>query len=812
MSTEFLSSAGLSSAKEPRLVPQKKLSAAFGAISEWLILAAVALVPLVFFINTSQSLEFPKQIVLLVFVSLSALCWIGSMLVNKTLSIRRTAANPIVLVLVAVVLISALVSSAKYVGIIGDGGQEYQSLVTTALFAVLFFVIVNIPGHRRFAPRAILTAIIAGGIVSLYALLQFAGAHVIPAISSATFNLIGSTVTLGLYAAVITVMAATTYLIEDKAKFAFGRRIAVGVSGGLALIVAAVINFWPVWMAIVAGLLAILIFAIVRPQAIRRLNWLAVPMVVLVITVLFFALNVSLPIRAPAEVFPSFSQSFTVARDSLFGHPIFGSGPGTFGADFALHRTLDLNKSSLWYVQFDRGASYLTTVAASMGLAGLVAWLAVIVIGLWKPIAYLIASRRKGEADWVFMLTLFAAFLASAAGMVLYGTSLAALFLFWLLFALLIRATSTENTEVGFESSPRSGLVLTFAFVILIVLSLAGWFTEGTRLYSDVNFVSAVGKNTNTQIDAVIKNLETAASMNPQSDSIARNLSQAYLLKIQQVINDPKLDATARGNQVQTLTASAIKAAQAAANMTPKNLQNWAQLGATYEAIIPYVANASDEAIKADQQAADLDPTSPVHPTSIGRVYLAVAAKASAGIANAKDAAAKADIQKQIDDALVSAIASLDKALALKADYAPAIYQKTLVLDAQGKTKDAIIALLPVAQAYPNDTSVGLELAMLYYRDGQKDKAASELEYLISQNSKFDNARWLLASVYEEQQKWDDAIAQIQAILKNAPDDKTVQQKLQTLQDEKSGKTPPPAATPSAPATPPPAPAKLPLK
>ena len=779
-------------------MPQKKLTAALGAVSEGLALAAVALVPLVFLINTSQSLEFPKQIVLLALVSLSALCWLGSMLVEKKLSLRRTVANPVVLILVAVVLVSALISSGKYVGIIGDGGQEYQSLVTTLLMAALFFVVVNIPGHRRFAPRAILTTIVAGGVVSLYALLQFAGAHIIPPITSATFNLIGSTVTLGLYAAVITVMAATTYLVEDKSKYALARRIAIGVAGALSIIVVAVIDFWPVWMVIIAGLLAILIFAIVRPQAIRRLNWLAVPMIALVITVLFLAVSIPLPIRAPAEVFPSFSQSFSVARDSLFGHPIFGSGPGTFGADFALHRTLELNKSALWYVQFDRGASYLTTVAATLGLAGLVAWLAILVIGLWKPIAYLVASRRKDEEAWLFSLILFSAWLASAAGLLFYGTSLAALFLFWLLLALLIRATSTESAEVSFESSPRSGLVLTFAFVILIVLSLAGWFTEGTRLYADVNFVSAVGKNTNTQIDGVINNLETAASMNPQSDSIARNLSQAYLLKIQQVINDTNLDATARGNQVQNLTASAVKAARAAADLSPKNLQNWAQLGAIYEAIIPYVTNASDSAIQADQQAAALDPTSPVHPTSEGRVYLAVAAKDSSGLASAKDAAAKADIQKQIDDALVSAGTALDKALSLKADYAPAIYQKALVLDAQGKTKDAITALLPVMQAYPNDAGVGLEMAMLYYRDGQKDKAQSVLEYLVSQTPSFANARWLLSAIYEEQQKWDDAIAQIQAILKDSPNDKTVQQRLQTLQDEKSGKIAPGSAAASA--------------
>jgi tetratricopeptide (TPR) repeat protein len=809
MPTDFLSSAGLSSAKEPRLMPQKKLSAALSAISEGLVLAAVALVPLVFLINTSQSLDFPKQIVLLVLVSLSALCWVGAMLVDKTLSIRRTVANPVVLILVAVVFVSALISSARYVGVIGDGGQEYQSFVTTLLFAALYFVVVNIPGHRRFAPRSVFATVIVGGLVSLFVLLQFAGVHLISNATSTTFNLIGSTVVLGIYAAVITVLSATSFLIEDEGKVELTRRIVTGISGALALTVVATIDFWPLWAAIVIGLLAVLIFAIVRPQAIRRLNWLAVPMIALVITVLFLAVNIALPVRAPSEVFPSLSQSFTVARDSLFGHPIFGSGPGTFGQDFAMHRALDLNKSPLWYVQFDRGDSYLTTVAGTLGFAGLVAWLAVIIIGIWKPIAYLVASRRKGEGSWVFALALFAAWLASATGMLLYGASLATLFLFWLLFALLVRATSSENAEVSFESSPRSGLVLTFAFVILIVLSLAGWFVEGTRLYADVNFTSAVGKNTDTQIDAVISNLETASQMNPQSDMIARNLSQAYLLKIQQVINDTKLDANTRSTQVQNLTANAVKAGVLATTLSPDNLQNWAQLGAVYEAIIPYVTGASDQAIAAYTHAAELDPTSPVHPTSLGRVYLAVAVKASSDLANAKDDTTKTDLQKQVDDALANAITWLDKALALKADYAPAIYQKALALDDQDKITDAITALTPVMQAYPDDTGVGLEMAMLYYRNNQKDKAQSELESLVAQNPDLANARWLLATIYEEQSKWDDAIAQVQAILNNEPDNQTVKDRLQTLQDEKSGKTPPSAvgtAGSVAPGVTPPAP------
>jgi tetratricopeptide (TPR) repeat protein len=799
MPKEFISSAGLSSAKEPRLVPQKKLSAILATVAEFLVLAAIVLVPLSFLASTSQSLEFPKQIALLALVSLAALCWLGSMLVSKTLSLRRTVANPVVLILLGAVLLSALFSSAKYVGIIGDGGQEYQSLVTTLLFTALFFVTVNIPTRRLFASHAVFIATIVGGVASLYAIFQFADVHIIPAVTSTSFNLIGSTVVLGLFAATTLVMAAASFLTEVEGKFALAKRIAVGAAGACALFIVVIIDFWPIWVATIIGLAAIMAFAVVRPHAIRRLGWLGVPMVVMVIAVLMVVINAPLPIRAPSEVFPSLSQSFSVARASLFKNPILGSGPGTFAQDFAMYRTIDLNKSPLWYVQFDRGSSYLSTVAATLGLAGLVAWLAVIVIGVWKSIVFLIASRKKDDENWVLALVISAAWLVSAAGLVFYGTSVAALFLFWLLFAILIRSTSVENVEVTFDSSPRSGLVMTFAFVIIIVLALAGWFVSGTRLYADVAFVNGMTGNTDTQIDRVISDMEKAVTMNPQSDSIARNLSQAYLLKIQKVLNDNSIDATARGKQVQALTSSAVRAAGAAASLSPANAQNWAQLGAIYEAISSYVGGAPDQAIDAYGKAANLDPTSPVHPTAIGRVQMLVAGLNINDSTNSKDEAVKAAAKKKVDESLTNALESFGKALKLKSDYAPAIYQTALVYDAQGKTKDAISSLEKNQLDNSNDIGVGFELASLYYRDGQKPKAQSLLENMVKTSPNYANGRWFLATIYEEQSKWDDAIAQIEAVQKTNSDSDAVKQRLQDLQDKKAGKTPASTTSPTLP-------------
>jgi len=803
MFKSFLSSSGLSSANEPHLLPQRKTSALLTAAAEWLSLASVVIVPLIFLMRTGQSQDFVKQIALLALMSVAVLCWVGSMLVNKKLSLRRTVANPVVLLLLATTLISALLSGARYLGMVGGDGQEYQSFMTTLLFAAFFFVVTNLPSGANFARRVIFCATFVGGLVSLFALFQYSGVYLIPGVNSPSFNPIGSTVILGLFAAVTVVMAAASFLESvNSKKLALVKHVAVGFFGACALVLAITINFWPIWAAIIIGLLVVMILATIRPHAINRLMWLAVPMLVLVIAALFLLIKIPFPISAPTEVFPTLKQSIDVARGSLISHPIFGAGPGTYLQEFALHRSIDLNQNYFWYVQFDRAMSFLATVASTMGVAGLVAWLAVFVIGLWKSAAYLIASRKMDDASWVSALAIAAAWFASAAGIIIYGASLPLLFLFWILFTVLIRSTSTESVEVGFSESPRSGLVLTFAFVILIVLALSGWFVSGTRLYADATLANSSSLDLNTSLDTVISKLENAFRTDPQSDLTARNLSKAYLLKIQQLFSDTKLDPAVRNPQVQNLTSNAVKAGTVATQLNPMNIQNWTQLGAVYEAIAAYVSGASDQAIKAYARAAELDPTSPLHPTSIGRVNLAIAKIASDTMDSAKDDATKAADKKVMDDSLVSAIAAFQNALKLKSDYGMANYQIALAYDAQGKTKEAIASLEKVLLANTNDIGVGFEMASLYYRDGQKDKAQAELERLIKQQPDFANGRWLLATVYEEDKRYDDAIAQLQEILKTNKDNKDVQTKLQTLQDEKAGKTPAAGTAPTPPVLP----------
>ncbi len=790
MAKQFISSAGVSAANEPKLASPNKFGAFLIKINEWVVLVAAALIPLFFLPFTSQALELPKQVALLVLVTIIFLSWVGSMLIEKAIVLRRTIANLGALIFLGVMIVATLFSNAKYISGIGDGGEEYVSLATTALFVFLFFAIVNLPARVKIANKVILVFIVVTGLAALQAFLSYAGLNVLPFIKNQSFNFVGSTVTLGLLSAVAVVATATYFLVADLGKNTLAKRIVAGVFGFFSLLIVLVINFWPIWVAVIVGLVALLAYALVRPRSISRLTWLAVPMGVLVLAALFLFVNVPLPVRAPVEIFPSTQQSFKITGEALKSSPILGSGPGTFADDFSRFRDTLINKSSVWYVRFDRANSFLLTLAATTGFAGLIAWLFLVVIGLWKSAAYLIFGKERDDANWLSTLGLTAAFLASVAGMIFYGASLATLFVFWVVFALLMRAVSKDSVTIRFSDSPRAALGMTFFFVLTVILFTVGWFVTGTKLYADTLSAKAGSRDASKQIDLALGEFEKAASANGQSDLVLRNLAQAYLIKIQALLYDQTMDATARGKKINDLTMAAINTAKQATVISSKNVQNWSLLGAVYETISAYVSDAPENAIAAYNQAVLLEPASPVQHLGLGRVHMILANRASTSATSAKDDAAKAAAQKVKTDELAAAEAEFGKALELKSDYAQASYQLAVVYERQGKANEAIKKLEEVATQNPNDAGVVYSLGLMYYLTGTKDKAEAALTRAIAIDETYADARWLLATVYEDAKKYSEALTQLNAILKTDPENATVKTRVDAVTAEMNGKAP----------------------
>ena len=417
---------------------------------------------------------------------------------------------------------------------------------------------------------------------------------------------------------------------------------------------------------------------------------------------------------------------------------------------------------------------------------------------------------RKGHEEWWLTgLTVFAVWLTFGFGKLVYSSNLTLEFMFWLMTALLVVLLWPKVAGYKFENSPRASLVLTFLFIIAVIVSISGLYLVGQRYAGEVAYARGSSRDsTKTEgADAAVSDFTRAAQLNSRNDLYPRALSQEYyqraLLEEQKIAGGKP--TTEQVQNIAIFAANAVNAGKAATVLNPQNVDNWSSLAAIYRDLVGYIPGADEAAIAAYQKAIALEPNGPDHYTDLGRVYLAVA-EAAHPDTQSKDDATKTAAQKTVDDNLAKAKENFNKALALKQDYSPAGYWLALTLSDLGQTKDAISNLEKVLVQTPNDLNVGFRLGLLYYQDGQKDKAIALLERITQIQPNYSNAQWYLAAMYEDAGRIDDAIARVQAVLKNNPNSDVAKQKLSDLQAKKDSLVTAPAAT--APLPPPIAAAK----
>ena len=80
------------------------------------------------------------------------------------------------------------------------------------------------------------------------------------------------------------------------------------------------------------------------------------------------------------NVRPSWQSTFDVAQKVYTKTPVFGSGPGTFGAEWLKYRDASLNSTAFWNVDFTSGIGFIPTSLVTTGIVGAVAWIGLIVL------------------------------------------------------------------------------------------------------------------------------------------------------------------------------------------------------------------------------------------------------------------------------------------------------------------------------------------------------------------------------------------------------------------------------------------------
>ncbi|PJA47634.1 hypothetical protein CO172_00635 [Candidatus Uhrbacteria bacterium CG_4_9_14_3_um_filter_36_7] len=773
----------------------------YGKIMRGSLYLLFFLIPIFFLPWTMDAFEVNKQTILIVLSLVSFMAWLGSMVMEKRLTVRYGWLNIIPLLLIVGVLFSSIFSLAGYQSWVGQASQEYTSFLTTLMFVVLFYVIMNACAQAD-VQRGIFSALLISAAISGVATLLAVFGALSPFIGKG-FNPVGTINTFATFLSFVMLLGVGLWLVSRRQKPELlheGRRallqkILIGVVVVVNLLVLISVDFWILWVMNIFGLVLLIVFAFIQQTEFPDTRRFLLPLILLLVSVLFLFIRSPFRLGFPIIVSPSHEVSRSIVWQVLKEGPksfLLGSGPGTFSYDYAKYRPSSINGTRFWNVRFDRAKTHILTTTATLGIIGILLWMVFVVAVAIKALGRLLREREHEE--WKLTYVVFCAWAALSLSLILYSSNLTLQFLFWGFAGLLASHTMSKIKETDFSKSPKLGLLSSFGFVVVTLGVLVVLFITGQRYRSEIAFAHAVRLDrAGASASEVIEPLRVATQANSLSDVYYRNLSQALLLRVRSVLLETKpeegKDRTPEQiKQIQGLTTASIQSVEQAIAIAPANVLNWMVRGSLFQEFMSLVNNADAVAIASFEQASKLEPNNPLHKANQARVYLLVADRARTLKQNKDQEIVKkaVELEKQ---ALAKAEEALNQAIVLKTDYAVAHYYLAAVYERQGRLDEATTRMKALRNYAPLDVGIGFQLGILYVRQQNYTLAKTEFERIIGLQPKYSDARWYLASIYEIEGNMSGAIEQVQSVVDLNPENQMVAERLMALKKGQSTTT-----------------------
>ncbi|NBS41414.1 hypothetical protein EBS80_02035, partial [bacterium] len=463
----------------------------FSSLTRWSVYLLFFLTPTFFLPWTSNVLEVNKQMLLVLLTAVGLMAWLGSMVVQKRLTFKAGWLNlPPALFLVSA-LVSSIGSLAGYQTWVGQASQEYTSFLTTAVLVFLFYVLMNVRDEVPVARGAVMALFASAATSGILGLLSLCGWFRLPFdfANVAGFNLVGTINGFAAFLCAVMFMGVAAWMVSDKkpgllpdgaAGVAARALIAANVVVALLVMVAADVS--SLWIVSALCVLVIAAFGFFRAASFPDPRRFALPLFVLLVSVLLFFFRTPLSLNAPVVVSPSYGASWDIAKGVLSeGWPrlIAGSGPGTYAFDYSLLRPNAVNATIFWNTHFDRAKSHVLTLLTTFGSAGALLWLVSMLAVGAAGLARLL--RQKDAAAWQTAFVLFSGWFALFVTHLFSSSNVTLSFLLWGLSGLLAAECARTVVETDFGRSPRLGLAASFAFVLVAVGVLATLFVSGGR-------------------------------------------------------------------------------------------------------------------------------------------------------------------------------------------------------------------------------------------------------------------------------------------------------------------------------------------
>ena len=698
-------------------------------ITKYSIYALVFLMPIFFLPWTTEVLDFNKQALLLLLVFVSLFSLLLKILISGKFEINKSFMHTVAGVLFLVYLLATIFSVYRYGSFWGYPQQTSESMLTIVCLLLFYFLVSNI-----FSKKNILTSLIilsfSAVIAELIGVLQLFGLFIMPFdfTKSAAFNMVGSVGSLGILTAILLPLAIVLLIIAKKWwRVLFISQII------LSALVLVLINYPIIWWVVIIGSALTLILGTIKRDLFDG-RWMALPMFFLAVSLFFILLNPQinwLP-QNTNEIVLLQKTGLDIAVKTIKERPIFGSGLGTFAYDFSKFKNQDFSKSSIWNITFNKSSSKVLNSLATTGVLGFLVLLAFMALPIFYGIKFFIAKKKTNDASGlkkspketlrvpseipnkiysILLLGLTVVLVEQTIAYFLYNSNIALDFVYFFIIAALIGFISENNPsflrfsgqrkEYMLKSFSLITLITTLVFTLVFIFGMGLLILNGQRYLAEVNYYKGLVAYQSGQKEDGLKKLEAAANLNSESDLYFRQLSQAYLLGLQDELQNTKsVLSDEEKTKIQTLVSNSINAGKIATDLNPQDVKNWSSRGYVFQNLLMVSSDASTWAINSYDSALELDPNNPYLFFQEGSVYLAEAINLS-------------ETPADKNQLLVKAQEQLEKAIDLNPNYSNALYSLGIVYDSLGQKNKAIDTFTKLQQLNPTTTDIADILANL---------------------------------------------------------------------------------------------------
>lgn len=616
-----------------------------------LIVGAVVLLPLVFLPLFSEFYDTTKLIVLVTLTLAAVFLWSLSWVVRGKVLITRTPLDIPLLLVALVIVLSAILSQTQYVAIFGAVPRFYGSAVSILAYILLYFVAVSHIKNSAQVINMMYAFIASSTIVAVLTLLSYFNLFLpLPFARFQGFTPTGSPfASAGL---LIMVLPIFLYSLVRERKF-LPDNVAVALatlfvlvatlvgrnlSGGLGVLLS------PAYLGLAFVYLVVYLTVKKDTKEFRKgalLLFLPVIVSVVVGVISFLPMGgkwnfiKNQDTTYPREVQLPFITSWNVAASSMIRTPFLGTGPATFLYNFTAFKPAEFNNSPFWNYRFDSGYNEFLTVLSTQGILGVLAVL------FFAAVAISYATRSLGSENTitaavslsalvaVLLLFVHTTTLVTVVGMVVFLA---------ILMALNKASGKVEEISLGIRTSKLTdsnlvtGDILPIVvFIPVFIFVIYAVFKTSSIVMADYNHRLALNAVATRPIDTY-NYLVAAENLNPNVDLYRSDLAQTNLA-IANAIASSKAptEASPSGSlsdqdkiQIQQLIQQAIREAQIATALNPRNSLNFEILANIYRQLTGVAENALLFALNAYGGAVRLDPTNPLLRFQIGSIYLGV--------------------------------------------------------------------------------------------------------------------------------------------------------------------------------------------